>query len=342
MSAWKGSIAHVVVTDNFAGVEKYVVSTASHQASHGATVTVVGGNPDLMRLHLSESVTYVPGPTVGSSMRALLHLGRLDIVHSHMTSADFVAVSTRPITRAAVVSTRHFAGPRGARSTTRMAAQLVKRGISSEIAISDFVARSDDGKAVTILNGVPIRPRGGAHREQIVMVMQRLETEKDTETALRAFALSGLEGVGWSLHIVGQGSELPHLQRASSRLGIAGAVIWHGFVSDPENIRSRASIHLATAQAEPFGLAVVESMAIGLPVIASAGGAHRELLGPTDYCFEVGDAAGAATLLRQLADNPAAAMGFGALLRERQQRYFALPDHVSLLDELYRTVSERC
>ena len=44
---------------------------------------------------------------------------------------------------------------------------------------------------------------GNPDREPVVLVAQRLEPEKDTDVAVRAFALSGLAGRGWRLEVAG-------------------------------------------------------------------------------------------------------------------------------------------
>ena len=220
------------------------------------------------------------------------------------------------------------------------AARVWERGIAREVAISHFVAAKTRRPATVIHNGVPA-PDDYARRTspRRILVMQRLETEKDTGTALRAFARSGLADDGWRLLVAGRGAEAGRLQDEAIRLGIAGATDWLGFVDNPEATRRHADVLLAPAPAEPFGLSVVEAMATGLAVVAADGGAHRETLGEVGLLFPPGDAEAAAAALRRLADSPAWMRDLGQAGRHRHKQFFSLERHLAALERLYHEVS---
>ena len=129
---------------------------------------------------------------------------------------------------------------------------------------------------------------------------QRLQPEKHSEVGLRAFARSGLADAGWALEIAGVGDERDHLERIARELGVAEDVRFLGFRSDVGDLMRRSGVLLATSPFEHFGLTVLEAMAAGLPVVATAAGGHVEMLGgSTDTgLFPPDDAAAAAALLR--------------------------------------------
>jgi hypothetical protein len=133
----------------------------------------------------------------------------------------------------------------------------------------------------------------------VVLVLQRLEREKDTRTALRAWQLSRLADDGWTLRIVGSGSERTSLEAwaASERLGGVTFENWTPRVTDEY---ADAGIFLAPAPAEPFGLTVVEAMAAGVPVVACSAGGHLETIGMLrgSAMFSPGNAEECAALLR--------------------------------------------
>ena len=116
-------------------------------------------------------------------------------------------------------------------------------------------------------------------RRRVVLVVQRLEREKRTGDALEIWAKSGLRGKNWTLEVAGRGSEEPILQKQAARLGIEDSVRFLGFIGDVEARMRSAAILLAPSTSEGFGLSVVEAMAVGLPVVAAAAGAHCETLG---------------------------------------------------------------
>src|SRR5438034_4060810 len=103
------SVVHVVATDKFAGVERYVCDVATELAGRGWDVTVVGGHPGHLPSALGTEVAWVPGATPVESVRSLITLGRQDVCHAHMTIGEAVAIALRRLHRSVIVSTRHFA-----------------------------------------------------------------------------------------------------------------------------------------------------------------------------------------------------------------------------------------
>lgn len=333
-------ITHVVCSDRFAGVERYITYVAPVLAARGHRVTVIGGETDRMRADLGADVRFVPARTPVDAARALLaHRPGRGLVHAHMTDAETVAVGLRPLTRAPVVATLHFAKPRGRRGVRRVVATAVARGLGAQIAVSRFVAeRSQADGAVVILTGVPDHAASDRTRDPVVLVAQRLEPEKRGDLAILAWARSGLATLGWRLEIVGEGREQASLRVLSRHLGVEQSIEFAGSVTDLPDRMGRASIFLATTPIEAFGLSVVEAMCSSLPVIAADGGAHRETVGRAapELLFPVDDADQAADLLRTLASDTDRRASIGAALRRSYESDFTIDAHVDQLEVVYR------
>src|SRR5699024_9634405 len=144
-----------------------------------------------------------------------------------------------------VVSTLHFARPRGHDALTRRLYSVIPRLVTAEVAISRFVADHVGGQPWIILNGVPA-PTGPVspvrERDPVVLVAQRFESEKDTGTAMRAFAASGLAQRGWQLHVAGEGSQRAMLEALALDLGIIAATVFLGRVDDVSDRMGRAGM----------------------------------------------------------------------------------------------------
>lgn len=335
-------IAHLVCTDAFAGVERYVSYVSIEQASEGHEVTVLGGSGAEMRAAIgARGVHWEPASSIWAAQRALVRVDA-DLLHVHMTAAEITAVSTKPIHRLPIVSTLHFAHPRGNGRRRAVLYRQMRRHLDAQIAISAFVARGSGEECEVILNGVPCavaeRPR-----EKVVFVAQRLEAEKDTSLAVRAWAMSGLGSRGWRLEIAGDGSQRDLLFSLARDMGVAESVSFPGFVTDARERMASCSIFLATAAAESFGLSVVEAMAAGTAVVLSESGAHVETAGAvsSDGLFAPGSAGACAQRLTRLVDDEELRARYGRELRRRWETDFQISEHCRRLERVYRRVLER-
>lgn len=295
-------VVHVIATSNFAGAERYVCDAANETMRRGWAATVVGGNPERMRSELEPDVRWLRGSTFMQALQSVTRLGPQEICHAHMTIAETVAAISRPRHRAPIVSTRHFATRRGSSLAGGLLSPWIATTLARQIAISDWVAQSLERRPDAVVqNGVGHWGCLWRPTNRTVLVLQRLESEKDTLTALRAWQASQLDEEGWSLRVVGEGTERRSLEEwtASNRLR---GVTFAGWTAAVAEEFARAGILLAPAPGEPFGLSVVEAMAAGVPVVAAAAGGHLETVGRLTEArmFPPGDADTAAAALRSL------------------------------------------
>lgn len=337
-------LVHVVATNAFAGTERYVAILARAQAERGDEVTVVGGLPDAMRPLLGARVVHAMYAGPARTLRQLRSMPPPHLVHAHLTAAELLSctafLASRQVT---IVSTRHIAARRGSSPSGRLAAHLIRRRIDGQIAPSRYLAARVDGPSEVILTGIPDSPMG-THDQPVVLVAQRLEAEKDTATALRAWAASGLGPTGWRLEVAGSGSEERSLRELATTLGITPSCTFLGQVDDVGPRMARAAVVLCTAPADSFGLTAVEAMACGTSVVASAAGGHVETVGALEGAelYPPGDHTRAADQLKKLAGDPSYRDHYGNRLRRLQQAELSIVPFVDRVTDFYdRVVSER-
>ena len=163
-------ITHVVRTDNFAGVERHVALLAAAQHDLGHTVTVLGGRHEHMGAAIDRpGVRLVPAVDRRTAARLLLGpAGRgADLVATHMTDADVVALTSPALVRTPIVSTRHFAARRGATPAHRSLVERLQPRLAAEIAVSakgrgPLLLRVREGHRVydiAVGDDVPVTPR---------------------------------------------------------------------------------------------------------------------------------------------------------------------------------------
>ncbi|GAA3750916.1 hypothetical protein GCM10022240_00200 [Microbacterium kribbense] len=336
---------HVVCSDGFAGVERYIATTARGLCEQGLRVTVIGGAAGDMRRQLDGlDVTVLPGDSIIQAWRSLRGVDRPDVVNTHMTEADLVgAVYRRRARRVAHISTRHFGAPRGSSLPSRAAAGFVRRGLRAQIAISRFVARSIDGASDVVHTGVEnsaMPPR--REREPVALVAQRLEPEKHTALAVRAWAASGAAATGWRLDIAGAGSQRRSLEQLSAELNVTDSVRFLGLCTDLDQRMARAGVLIAPTPREGLGLSVLEAMAHALPVVAARSGGHLETVGavPGAALFEPDDAVAAALQINRLISDPGLRDAYGAQLQQAQREQFSIAAQIDRTIAIYRRVVE--
>jgi glycosyltransferase involved in cell wall biosynthesis len=339
-------IIHVVVTDDYAGVESHVSRLARAQADAGHQVVVVGGNQARMAAVTGPSVRVLPGATVRAARRAVAaNVRGTDVVHAHMTAAEVVCCSVPRVLldRVPLVSTRHFGLRRGSRPLGRLTAPVVARVVDAQIAVARDTAQRVEGPSTVVYAGVetaPDRvPPDGTDGPGVVLMVQRLSVEKRGDLGMRAFAASGLADLGWRLQVAGDGYDREIVVGVVADLGLDEAVELLGHRQDVPRLMAAADLFLAPTPGETYGLSVLEAMASGLPVVADGSGGHLETLGADAdglYTSQDPDAAGA--VLRQLADDRAAAFRYGSALQARQRRTFSMDQQVTATDAVYRSV----
>lgn len=334
-------VLHAVRSDGFAGVERHIASLAVEQERAGHQVAVVGGDPTAMA-GLLGTVPHHPARTVPQTTAAIGRWRGYDVLHVHMTAAELAAVLADPLGWRPVVATRHFAGRRGSGALARAAARVIEHRLAAQIAISSYVARSVEGTSTVVPTGVPVRPPGrpAAERERTVLVVQRLQPEKQTAVAVEAFARSGLAEQGWSMDVVGPGAERARLERQAAAQAPPGSVRFLGRRHDVQDRMATAAVLLAPCPLEGLGMSVLEAMAAGLPVVAAASGGHLETVGstPDAAVFPPGDADVAARLLRELAADQGRRDTYGEALRVIQQQRFTVAEQQRATEAVYRSV----
>ena len=160
----------------------------------------------------------------------------------------------------------------------------------------------------------------------VLIQVSRMEAWKGHAIVVEALGLLRAQP-GWVWWVVG-GAQRPkeaayvnELVAATRRLGIEGRVRWLGERHDVRRLLAAADVHCqANVAPEPFGIAYVEALAAGLPVVASRSGGAMEIV--DDSCGVLvppGDTeALAAALERLIGDRPfRAKLAAGAAARAR-------------------------
>ena len=168
--------------------------------------------------------------------------------------------------------------------------------------------------------------------------MGRLDKEKNITFAITAFAKAVKEVDGYFV-IAGSGSEGHKLKRVAKKLGIAGRVVFTGFVQecDLPALYGAVDAFIMPGTAELQSIATMEAMATGLPVIAAAAMALPELVhdGVNGFLFRPGDMAHLSSCMSTVLSDAALCRRMGqASLREVHKHDISFT--ISSFEALYR------
>lgn len=128
--------------------------------------------------------------------------------------------------------------------------------------------------------------------ERILVHVSNFRKVKRVEDAIKTFAVV-LKQLPSKLLMIGDGPERQNAEELCRHLGIMHEVRFLGKQDQMDEILSIADLFLLPSQYESFGLAALEAMACGVPVISTNAGGLPEInvQGVTGYLSDVGDVA---------------------------------------------------
>ena len=122
-------------------------------------------------------------------------------------------------------------------------------------------------------SGEALRSEWGWPEDKVIISVGRLAEEKNWTTLLQAFAIAQKEQPDLRLVLVGDGPQAQALRQLAGELGIADRILFTGrvpFEEIPAYLKA-ADLFAFASVTETQGLATLEAMAAGLPVVAVAG-----------------------------------------------------------------------
>ena len=175
--------------------------------------------------------------------------------------------------------------------------------------------------------------------EKIVMHISNFRPVKRVEDVVEVFARI-VEKVDARLVLVGDGPERPRALDRAEELGVRPRVLFLGKHASVDELLACADLFLLPSENESFGLAALEAMACGAPVVASNTGGLPEVVthGETGYLFAPGDVANMAAGGIEILTDPARARAFSEAGRRVAIERFSATSVVPMYERLYERV----
>ena len=296
---------------------------------------------------------------VGREIGRVLREDRIDLVHSISYPASLYAAAparrarvphvwhehnikrihraNRHLDRLASMSCRWVVGPSQAVTRNLAAAGIPEtklRTVYNGIDLARFCL--DDAAAATVRRELGVQPAESAvglfgqmlpHKGHRTLIQAAPRILRDCPTT-RFFFVGALENPPYQ-------EQLRHELRQS---GLESRFVFTGWRSDVQNvIQAMDVVVVATTTAEPAALALMETMAMARPIVASRTGGTAEIVGDgvTGLLFEAGNGEDLARQVIRVLTEPTLAGELGRAGRARVEEAFALDRHLREMEGLY-------
>jgi glycosyltransferase involved in cell wall biosynthesis len=334
-------VVHVASGREWRGGQRQVWLLARELARGGAAQVVITGHGSELAQRLRRDgvavrpVRWSAGldprvvPAVLSELRH-----RPSLVHAHDAHAVTLGGVAAALARAPLVATRRVDFPLRRTGFWGRAARV--------IAISGAVARvlEADGipaaRIALVHSGIAldevraIRPLGIRTRlglapdTPLAVNVAALVPHKDQVTLIRAAErlVARLPSLHWV--IAGDGPERIKLERLVGGLGLGGRIHLLGHVDQPERLIADATCFVMSSREEGLGTAVLDAMALGIPVASTAAGGLPEMLDDeAGVLARPGDSASLADAVARLLGDPGLAQATAARAAARVEAFSA-------------------
>ncbi len=287
----------------------------------------------------------------------LLRAERVDLAHAYLFHPNVVTPIAARLAgvRAIVVSKRsldRYPG-RAARAAVRLGNRLASRVLVNAEAIGRFVAREEacpTAKMVLVPNGVGDQTLDFAGDR--AEVRRRLGLPTDTPVAVALSRLAWKKGVRHLVdaaprlleavpdaHVViaGDGDLRAELVAQTRALGVEGRVTFLGTRRDPLDLLRASDVFVMPSVVEGMSNALLEAMALGLPVVATEVGGTPEVVvdGETGFLVPPADPERLAAALAKVLLAPELGRELGAAGRRRIQERHRVEHMVRAVERLY-------
>jgi glycosyltransferase involved in cell wall biosynthesis len=331
-----------------------------------------GGSPGAERLRASgvePTLVGIPGHLYPSALRSVhRHLAaiRPQVVHTHLGNADLLGALAARSLHIPAVSTIHeiVGGDSSATTNGRRAyakawlAARARRSCDARVIAVSEAARTSyletgwdrPERVVTLHNGISLAAQPGAGKavraelglgsdDLVVATLSALRPEKAHDITFAAFGRLAARFPSLRLVVIGDGPGRGEVERAAAQHG--DRVVLAGYRPDVMGILDGVDVLLNPSRSDAFPTALLEAMAAGVPVVASAVGGIPEIVedGVTGLLVAAPpDAEALAVSVARLLEDAGLRERMGVAGRERFEQRFTAAGWAARLRELYEQV----
>ncbi|UOE80915.1 glycosyltransferase [Vibrio splendidus] len=282
---------------DFGGVESHALSLADGNSQQGLKHQFValsfGGHVSERLTGRGEAVHLLNCNVSIPSFQTIFELYRLikeikpDVVHTRGAESCFHGVIAAKLAGVKIVVAEEIGIPTHSNLAKIVFKQLY-RLTDKLVAISKSVKQwiidnheAPSDKIRVVYNPskfFPLRTQPKNNASFSIGFVGRLEEVKNPTALVEAIKLLNDAAVNITLHLVGDGSQRNDIESYIATHGLKNNVHVHGFCENPHEYIKNCDLYVQPSITEGFGIAVVEVMGSGIPVLASPVGGIPEFI----------------------------------------------------------------
>jgi glycosyltransferase involved in cell wall biosynthesis len=365
---WTMRILHISSAVDFGGGEKHIVDLGRALTTRGHVVYLAlrptnkwQARVDYIKpekiLHVSMRNSF--GVFSAKRIADFVKENEIDIVHAHV-ARDYIPASIACIAakRAKFVITRHVMFP--LKPFNRFALKNLSRAIGVSPAVGNALKQVFPPEKIRVIpNGIDF---DGSDEDQCLK--RRREFREFHSIPLEALLVGS---VGQLIPLKGQRDlvlaaaevvkHVPNarfvivgkdytvdkkfrqeLRRLAKVSGLDEHILWLDWTDDLQTLLAAIDLYISPSHSESFGLATLEAMAAGLPVVATETDGSLELLQRKETLVPVGEPVRLAERMSELLKDAASRRSLGDELRQRANDNYSVENMVDRLESLYQEI----
>lgn len=291
-------ILHVLNSDRYSGAEN-VVCQIINMFAQDSNIEMVYCSPDgPIRENLEEyGISFAPIESLsGGELKRVISEQKPDVIHAHDFRASMIAASVAK--KIPVISHIHNNSPWlksfGAKT---VAFAISCKKYSKILTVSDSVfdefVFGKEFKDKVVVMGNPINTASVIERSELfeenacydIGFLGRLTEAKNPTLLLDIIKEIKKTVPDISVAVVGDGELRADFEAGLKAYGLEANVTMYGFRKNPYPIMKKCKVLLMPSLWEGFGLAAVEALTLGLPVICSGAGGLSDIV--NDLCGKI-------------------------------------------------------